>query len=345
MAITSIAGSAGNFVAAELIQTLTADLGKELSQPAPGAAPATDVAAVLLSQVATSDLARITRVLQPTTTVDENKILDTLLRKAIVEVATGNAERAIGYLADYAARDPHRAETLPLEPGLEEVGDKIDLMVNRMTLVAKMSAENGLSRAEQLTSQLTGKLVDWDTHSDVLMKLAHRLFESGGYANYSRTAELTRMLSDAAAARPVVQALAASAAASGATNQIPGVNVPYWASPDVTYVAPADNTFKSPRSGSSNRAIDDIRRNLTDLKEISAGALHQLWNRAPLLVMLLFWFAIGLVGGLAFVIAARIWPDSLFVSIGNFAFDLWGIGFLALVGFGFYVRVRYRPLH
>lgn len=356
MPITSIGNDADSLGTAELIATLAGDLGKAAGNAAkpvvqlPGTTPVTDVAAVLLSQVATSDLTKLTGILHPSLSPDEDKILDTLLRNAIQEVAEGNAERAIGYLADYATRDPRRAETLLLEPALEQVRDKIDSMVNRMMTVAKMSAENGLSRADQVTSPVAGKLVDWDTRSDVLLQLAHRLFESGGYANYSRTAELARMVTDAVEARPVIQALAASASSAGAQiyphiNQImPGVNVPYWVSPDVPIALPEDSK-SNPPGRASHSAMDDIRRNLSDLKEISENAFHLLWKRAPLLVMMLVWFAIGLAGGLAFAVASRFWAESLIVSIGNFAFDLWGIGFLALVGFGFYVRVRYRPLY
>lgn len=370
MATTSIGDGAGGFVAAELIQTITRDLANELGatlrtgaktgavdsskpaaavpQPAasPAVPPVTDVSKTLLSEVATADLAKLTKILEPAPNQEENKILDTLLKSAIQEVAAGNAQRAIGYLADYATRDPKRAEMLPDVPALEPVRDKIDAMMNRMTVVAKMSAEDGLSRAEHVADQPAGKLPQWETHAEVLLQLAHRLFESGGYANYARTSELARLVSEAAETRPA-QALAASAAAAStpinvvANQMTPGVNVPYWVSPDVPVVRPLDGPLKTARSR-SHGAIDDMRRNWRDLKDISTAAIRQLWHRAPLLVMMLTWFAVGLAGGLGFAIASRIWPQSLIVAIGNFSFDLWGIGFLALVGFGFYARVRRR---
>lgn len=378
MATTSIGNGAGGFVAAELIQSLTSDLAKELganllsnsktastdasqsvgdtakpvAQPPSGPTQVTDVAAVLMSEVATSDLGKLTEILQPAPNPDENKILDTLLRNAVQEMTNGNAERAIGYLADYATRDPGRAEALPQMPEFEQVSDKIETMVSRMTFVARMSAEDGLSRAEQSTSQAAGKISNWETHADVLLQLAHRLFDSGGYANYSRTAELARLVSDAAEAKPVAQALAASASAASApmnpmANQLmPGVNVPYWVPPDLSAIRSNKISGKS-KTGQARRVsdspVDDVCRNLSDLKEISTAALRQLWHRVPLLVMMLTWLAVGLSGGIAFVLASRLWPQSIIVAMGNFGFDLWGIGFLALVGFGFYVRVRYRP--
>lgn len=369
MPTTSIGSGASGFIAAESVETLTSDLAKELGTGRGGNAqadalkdfdnastvavqrpssppPVSDVATVLLSEVATSDLTKLSTILEPAANPDANRILDSLLRNAIQEVAKGNGERAVGYLADYATRDPRRAEALPLVTALEPVRDKIDSMVSRMTVVAKMSAEEGLSRAEQVSTELAGKVSNWDTHADVLLKLAHRLFDEGGYANYSRTAELARLVSSTSEAKAEAQALAASASASGmplnalANQMMPGINVPYWASPDVPVINP---TVIRPRSVRPARpsTLTGARRNFNDLKELSAEALKHLWHRAPLLVIMLFYFAVGLAGGLVFALASRLFPGTVIVALGNFAFDTWAIGFLALVGFGFYARMRY----
>ncbi|MGH9653879.1 MAG: hypothetical protein ACRD6B_10510 [Bryobacteraceae bacterium] len=57
-----------------------------------------------------------------------------------------------------------------------------------------------------------------------------------------------------------------------------------------------------------------------------ARGIRKLWLRAPLLVLLLSWLVAGLI-------AAAVVPL-------NAVFELWGLGFLALVGLGFYTRVR-----
>jgi hypothetical protein len=307
---------------------------------------------VILSQVATSDITKLTRILDPSPNPADNRVLDYLLKLAVQEVSNGNAERAVGYLADYATRDPRRAEALPFQPELEPVRDKIDSMVSRMATVARMSAEDGLSRAEQAASDASGKLSNWDTSADVLVKLAHRLFEAGGYANYSRSAELAKAVSDAGAqSKPADQALAAAASASvsaavagqNVNEMLPGINVPYWVPQEFQV-----NRVNSSRRPSDTRpykagSLADIRQNWRALKEVSAHAISQLWSRAPILVMLLGWFFGGLGGGVAFAIGSKIWPDSLFVMVGNLAFTLWSLGFLAIVGFGFYARIRYTP--
>lgn len=57
-----------------------------------------------------------------------------------------------------------------------------------------------------------------------------------------------------------------------------------------------------------------------------AGGIRKFWARAPLLVLLLAWLVAGLM-------AAAVVPL-------NAVFEAWGLGFLALVGFGFFARVR-----
>jgi hypothetical protein len=65
-----------------------------------------------------------------------------------------------------------------------------------------------------------------------------------------------------------------------------------------------------------------------------------LWQRAPLLVMLLVWFAVGFSGGCVFALLRSYWPEMWPESLVADGFEVWGLGFLALIGFGFYARVR-----
>jgi len=353
MPTTAIGNTPGESVA-HLIPNLKSNLagGHMGARMGGNAVPAraADVASVLMSEVATSDISKLTSILDPASDPAGNKVLDSLLRSAVQEVANGNSERAVGYLADYATRAPRLAEALPFQPELEPIRDKIDSMVSRMASVAKMSAEDGLSRAEQTASDLSGKMANWNTSADVLVKLAQRLYDAGGYANYSRSAELAKVVSDAgmqvkahnqALAAAASAAVSAPVATAGITEMLPGINIPYWADPNL----PVGRTYSAkrlpkPRRRSST-ALGDLFDNLSFVKEICATATNQLWNRAPLLVMLLAWFFFGLAGGVAFAVGSRIWPDSTFVAVGDLAFTLWALGFLAMVGFGFYARVRY----
>jgi hypothetical protein len=345
MAITSIGNGSGSPVGAEFIQNLALSLAAQIGA---GQRTISDVASVLLSEVATSDISKLSKILDPAPDHNGNQVLDSLLNSAVQELARGNGERAVGYLADIAARDPRRAETLPFQPELEPVRDKIDTMVSRMTVVAKIAAENGLSHAEQVSTDLAGKLVNWDTHADVLLRVAHHLFEAGGYANYSRTAELAKVVSDSVSAtKPNDQVLAAAASAFttavSAPNQIvPGLTVPYWASPDFPQNSLDSRLRAKLHRDASPDAFGDFGRSLKELKEISMAVLREIWDRAPLLVLMLAWLFVGVTGGVAFAIGIRVWPESPLIALGNFGFQVWGIGFLALICFGFYVRIRDR---
>jgi hypothetical protein len=69
-------------------------------------------------------------------------------------------------------------------------------------------------------------------------------------------------------------------------------------------------------------------------------AVRRLWQRAPLLVLLLSWLAVGLAGGLLYAGLRLVIPEAMPKPGDAAGFGLWGLGFLALVGLGFYARVR-----
>jgi hypothetical protein len=68
-----------------------------------------------------------------------------------------------------------------------------------------------------------------------------------------------------------------------------------------------------------------------------ADRLKMLWRRAPMLSLLVTWLFVGVVGGLA---AWTLRKSGTAPS--GLAFDLWGIGFLALVALQFFATVYNR---
>ena len=68
-----------------------------------------------------------------------------------------------------------------------------------------------------------------------------------------------------------------------------------------------------------------------------ASRLKNLGWREALLVLLL-WLAAGLAGAVVAALFREDWPTS---TIWSF-FEMWGIGFLLLILFGFYMRARNR---
>ena len=90
-----------------------------------------------------------------------------------------------------------------------------------------------------------------------------------------------------------------------------------------------------------------IRRRMRAPKPIPAERreplrerLQRAWLRVPLLILLLAWFALGLAFGVGSLLLRKLSPDSFDPGIASLGFGIWAVGFLALVGFGFYMRVR-----
>jgi hypothetical protein len=320
--------------------------------------PKQDVAVTLWQQVASSDLAKLNQILQPPETPQTVQVLDTLLKHAIEQVNSGNEGRAVGYLADFATRAPGRAELLVSLPELEPVRAQMDTLLGRMTAVAKMTAEDGLVRAGQSAEDLATKIPTWDTKPEVLVQLAHRLYEAGGYANYSRTSELTRALTTAADPATMHALAGATSGAGGLHNMqtglavqsgaaagvmVPGITIPYVVSPFTPQGLSIANLPKDADEElrrAKLAAKESARESWEDIKEIVRETIGQLWNRAPLLVLMIIWLCMGIAGGIAVSVLRQLSPDSPLVAISDPGFQIWGLGFLALVGLGFWARVR-----
>jgi hypothetical protein len=161
-------------------------------------------------------------------------------------------------------------------------------------LVAMFNAQVKLSQAEQAVEQSGGrKLPDWETSPQILLQIGHRLYNAGGYGNYIRASAVADTIQSAYWGATLIHdqiSLAATRANLVGKDGYPG-----------------------------SLAFPDL-----SLSKLRAG-LRRLWRRAPLLVLLLGWLAIGICGGLLFK---------------SFGFEFWALGFLALVGFGFYSTIR-----
>jgi hypothetical protein len=92
--------------------------------------------------------------------------------------------------------------------------------------------------------------------------------------------------------------------------------------------------------------IETLRADLEASRRASAASqlnhrLRALWGRAPLLILLVSWFMLGLAATGVAAILHYFWPEQFPLSIIDSGFALWGIGFLVLIAFGFYMRVRH----
>jgi hypothetical protein len=99
--------------------------------------------------------------------------------------------------------------------------------------------------------------------------------------------------------------------------------------------------------GASRAPVGIVRTRWADslLKPVpgpKAGPwLKAFWIRAPLLILLVLWFVLGLAAAGVASLLHYFWPGQWPTTIIDSCFALWGTGFLAIVAFGFYMRIRH----
>jgi hypothetical protein len=144
--------------------------------------------------------------------------------------------------------------------------------------------------------------------------IANRIFAAGGLPNYARAAELAQVVIDGSRWAPAVIGLPPTA-------------------PD-----PASVQFHD--AGARLRKM--VRQTEAEGRAGGriAATLKRLWGRAPLLIVLLAWLLLGTTGGLVSLLWRQLWVETWPGPVAAIAFQVWGTGFLALVAFGFYARVR-----
>jgi hypothetical protein len=164
---------------------------------------------------------------------------------------------------------------------------------HQVTIVAKLNAEMKLDQAEQAIDLAGGrKLTQWETTPQTLLHLGQRLYSAGGHANYLRAAALAETIQSA-----------------------------YWGATLIHDQTASPMRVSFRKEGGLPRTWAFAMASFKKLPE----RVRLLWRRAPLLVLLLTWLAVGIFGGILF---------------SGFGFEFWALGFLALVGFGFYRTIR-----
>jgi hypothetical protein len=275
----------------------------------------------VIRELAVADLLKLTQILQPATPPEQVVRVERLIEEIVRAITEDRREWAVGRFIEAATTDPSRVDELRSKPEFEAIRANVELLMNRLTNVAKMDAETKLSAAEQVLENAGWqKLPHWETAPEALIQIGHRLIEAGGYANYVRTAELATTLQTAYWSTAAMLPLPIIAAAPKLKKE--------------------DTRLKGKGAGAAAMAL--AHHSWDVLRERMAPQVGVLWQRAPLLVILGAWFTVGLVGGTISYLAKIVWPDSWIVPASNFGFQLWGIGFLAIVGFGFWARVK-RP--
>jgi hypothetical protein len=236
--------------------------------------------------------------------------LDDLLRVAVAATAEGDVDRAMGLLTELAVMSPLRAQTLGSLPSLSSIRGPIERLVSRLNAAAKVEAESQLAQAVKLMESAGAKeLVIREIRTQNLILTAGRLLDAGGYANSVWSAQLSQLVIDPRLWAP---------------NTVP------------VLLKVKDADGRRPAAGGGIFAAIRLVGAGLQLK----SRIRRMWLRAPLLVLLLAWFVVGLVGGLFSALVRNYWPSVLSASLVAGSFELWALGFLVLVAVGLYVSLR-----
>lgn len=261
------------------------------------------------SALSEPDLARLAGILQPALTND-------LLQAAIQAAAAGNLEGALQQITELARLDPQRADAVRGEPGLQAMRPQIESALSKVANVAQLDAETRVGQATELVESGAVKVVpEWEADAGTLVAIATRFLETGGHGNFVRAAQVAQTVIDAAHWAPVAAPTVGPAALEARKQRVGPPSAPGLVGPSL------------------QRSWSAFRRRMPARVEV-------LWRRAPLLVLLLAWLAIGTAGGLASLFQRKVWPDAWPTWLADAGFSFWGLGFLALVLYGFYARVR-----
>ena len=208
---------------------------------------------------------------------------------SVSAAADGNVQEALVKLAEFAVLDPRRAETLETEPGLASIHADVRQFLFRLASSAQMDAESRLGQATRFLQAAGSKeLPGQEMKPEIVILIAGRLLEAGGYANCVRSAELSQMT----------------------------INL-YGGAP-----TPATLSLTDPRSIAIGSAHDNL-----GLRNKWMPRIRKLWLRAPLLVLLLVWLAVGLVAGSVSALLRTCWPQMWPESLVAVGFEIWEVGF------------------
>lgn len=270
----------------------------------------------VLSALSEPDLARLVAILQPAQNPQNAALTSDLLQAAIQAAAAGELDRALQQITELTGLDPQRADAIRGESGLQAVRPQIDALLSKLANVAQMDAETRVGQATELVESGAVNVVPgWDADAGTLLAIASRFLETGGHGNFVRATQVAQTVIDASHWAPVEAPAVGSAAFETRKQKIGQPSPP-------------------------GLLIPALRGSWNAFRKRMPERVGVLWRRAPLLVLLLSWLAIGIAGGLASLVQRGVWPDAWPSWLVDAGFSLWGLGFVALVLFGFYMRVR-----
>lgn len=265
------------------------------------AVPTEDQVAALLQLLAMPEISDLILNIEQRLPEQDPASRQDLLQSAASALAAGDTELALAGVKELVIRSPRQAETIANEPEFQTIRQDIANLLRTVVAETRIQAEQKVATAGQaIAAGGVKKLPGSDVELVTVLSLATRFLETGRLADYWRASELAQVVIGHYGWAPTMA----------------GTGLP-----------------EPRRAVTAERSIG-VRIHLWLVR------LKQLWRRAPLLVLLLGWLAVGIFGGACSALLRKFQPDVFDPSIAAIGFSIWGLGFLALVGFGFYMRIR-----
>lgn len=276
-----------------------------------------DTVTTLLTELSAADVAKLIDLIGSSLPAQDTSRLQNLVQTFLLAAAENNVAPAMNALSKIIEIDPSHPEILRANPVIEPIRASVEQFLDRNTALAKMDAEGRLEQAGQsVASSAADRLAGWDMRPAAMLTIANRMFDAGGLPNYMHAAQLSQVVIDGSALGSL---------------WVPGM-----------VGVPAETMELSRRraSGALNPAAGFVSESMRRTLAVMRATLRNLWSRAPLLVLLVGWLLVGIMGGLVSMLWRQAWVETWPAYLSSLAFDVWGLGFLVLVGFGFYASVR-----
>jgi hypothetical protein len=260
------------------------------------------------------DVARVRAIVKGQVPAREAGRVETLRQEALVLAAKGFAGAALMRAMELAKLDPDAADHLRFEPAMVNLAPQLDEALRRLIPAARSDAEERLERAARIASAAElrrgGQTL---AETRAVLRAARRCFGRGTQGGYRRASQLAQVVIDYYGA----------AAVQGQTQR-----------------GSRPRTKARATAASVMCRIAGARR-LARVREKTVAQVRGAWSRLPLLMLLLGWLAAGLAGGVAYRLTLHDLPGLAGAWWVEAGFEIWGLGFPALVGYGFYARVRH----
>jgi hypothetical protein len=168
-----------------------------LNAAGPASPVSGDSVAALLSELSQSDLTRLLDIVDAVPRPGDQAQVEELLRAATAAVAVRNTGQALDLLRQLAGLDPALADTLVSIPALASIRTGLEQLLSQLTAAALLHAEGKLTEAGQkLETATLSETSAGEVRPEIFLQVATGLIESGGLANYVRSAAVSDALMD-----------------------------------------------------------------------------------------------------------------------------------------------------